>query len=248
MRRHILTADPYQHLPTLRGQLTPPEQSELRVTPQVLAAWDERARRRGQPDTWRLSDDELERARRAFLEGLDLTEDLWVYAYGSLMWNPGFHFAEVRRAEVQGYQRRFTYKTTMGRGSPLRPGLMLALEPNGGSCQGLAFRIGAGLADPESAVLWRREMIRGSYHPCLLPVGTPQGEVRALAFTSKVGHPSLVGELPLAQTVSWIASGVGELGTNRDYLAQLAGQLEHLGIEDAYIAQLHERVCAVVGA
>jgi len=94
----------------------------------------------------------------------------------------------------------------------------------------------------ESAILWRREMLRGGYSPAMIPMVTPQGPISALAFVSNPVHPSYVGELPLEDTVGLIASGKGILGTNREYLVQLATQLDALGIDDPYVAQLYARV------
>jgi glutathione-specific gamma-glutamylcyclotransferase len=76
----------------------------------------------------------------------------------------------------------------------------------------------------------------------MVPILTPQGPISALAFVSNPSHPSYVGELPLMETASLIASGKGVLGTNREYLVQLATQLEVLGIEDPYVAQLYKQI------
>ena len=87
-------------------------------------------------------------------------------------------------------------------------------------------------------------MLRGGYAPAVVPMTTPQGPIEALAFVSNPSHPSYVGELPFAETASLIASGTGILGTNREYLVQLATQLDALGIEDPYVAQLHAQMDA----
>lgn len=238
-------SDPFVHLPGLRDRLKPADDSELRVTAEVLAMWDERARRLGRPANWRLTDEQLEATRRAALGEIAPAQDLWFYAYGSLMWDPGIYFSEVRMAQLEGFQRRFSYKTVMGRGSPEKPALLLGIEPHAGSCTGLAFRVSADMADNESATMWRREMVRGNYSPVLLPMTTPQGEIDALVFTVNPAHPEYAGELPLEETVSIIASGAGPLGTNLSYLEQLATQLEVLGIEDPYITQLLSHVQAL---
>lgn len=239
-----MSPDAFVHLPALRGKLTPPEQSALRTTWDVLAQWDERARARGLPGNWRLSNEEIEATRQALLGRHLAAGDLWVYGYGSLMWDPGFHFAEVRLAELRGYRRRFCYRSTLGRGSRETPALMLALQRGGGGCIGLAFRVEAARVDTESAVLWRREMVRGGYAPALLPVCTPQGDVTALVMTANVAHADYVGELPLEETAATIAAASGMLGSNRDYLEQLACQLDALGIQDPYVQQLWQRVRA----
>jgi glutathione-specific gamma-glutamylcyclotransferase len=230
-----LNPEAFVHLPGLRECIVPPEQSALRVTPEVMAMWDERARLMGRPADWRLPDAVVEASRRATLATRDAAQDLWIYAYGSLMWDPALHFGEVRRARLAGYQRRFTFRTHIGRGSPGCPGLMLSIEPQSGACEGLAFRIAAERAEVESAILWRREMLRGAYTPRLLPVVTPQGEVTALVFVCNPDHPDHVGELPPDETARVIARAEGVMGRNRDYVEQLARQLAVLGIVDTYI-------------
>ena len=244
--------DAFAHLPALRGRLKPAELSELRGTWERVAAWDERARKAGYAADWRLSDQRLEDTRRALLgEHLAAGHDLWIYGYGSLMWDPGFHFAEVRLAHLTGYQRRFTYWTRLARGTPERPALMLTLEQQADACccTGLAFRIAGAAAEVESAMLWRREMLRNGYCPALLPVSTPQGPVAALVFACNHAHDDYAGEMPLDETAAVIAVAAGAIGTNRDYLEQMARQLEALEIEDPYVTQLLCRVrdlCGVV--
>jgi len=225
----------------LRERIAPPEESALRVTPQLLALWDQRARDQGRGADWRWSDEQLEATRIALL-GRQSEEDLWVFGYGSLMWDPGFHFAEVRLAELPRHHRRFSCRTQLGRGSPECPGLMLTLEPGAGCCSGLAFRIHAAVAGHESGMLWRREMIRGLYQPRLQSVRTPQGLVTALVFAANTAHDDHVGELPLDEAASMIARAEGVLGTNRQYLEMLVWQLQHLGIEDGYLLRLLQRV------
>jgi glutathione-specific gamma-glutamylcyclotransferase len=234
-----LIADAFVHLPGLRSRVTHPEKSLLRLTPEMFAMWEQRIRAAGWPADWRLTDEVIEASRLAVLGDRQAGDDLWIYSYGSLMWDPGFHFAEVRLADVEGFQRRFTLKIKLGRGSQDFPALMLSLEPQAGHCHGLAFRIAADVMHAETAILWRREMLRGGYTPAMVPMLTPQGPIRALAFVSNPSHPSYVGELPFAETVTMIASGKGILGTNRDYLVQLATQLAALDIEDPYVARLH---------
>jgi cation transport protein ChaC len=242
-----LTQDAFVHLPHLRGRLTPTDKSIVRITREVLAVYDERARMAGYPADWRQSDQQIEKSWRSFSESRAKPGDLWVYGYGSLMWDPGFHFTEVRLADVDGYQRRFTLKTEIARGSPGRPALVLSLEQQPGCCRGLAFRIAADLVDVESEILWRREMIAGSYSPAMVSMTTPQGSIEALVFTSNTSHPRYVGELPLSETAAIIASGAGAIGTNRAYLEELAAQLSALDIEDPYVDQLLNAVHGVSG-
>ena len=122
---------------------------------------------------------------------------------------------------------------------------MLSIEQQAGCCTGLAFRVAADMADAESAILWRREMVRHNYRPALLPVITPQGDIEALVFTANPAHPEYVGKLPLEETAAMIASAHGLLGSNRGYLEQLSTQLALLGIDDSYIARLIDHVRSV---
>ncbi len=87
-----------------------------------------------------LSPDELLASRRAALAGVDLSAGVWLFGYGSLIWNPAFHFTDRLIGRIWGYHRRFCLWTHLGRGQPERPGLVLGLE-RGGSCQGVAFHI-----------------------------------------------------------------------------------------------------------
>ncbi len=243
--------DAFTHLPTLRGKLKPAELSELRGTWARVAAWDERARKAGYGPGWRLSDQQLEDTRRALLGAqLAAGHDLWVYGYGSLMWDPGFHFVEVRLAHLPGYQRRFTYWTRIARGTRERPALMLTLEQQVRECccTGLAFRVAGDAAEVESAMLWRREMLRNGYCPALLPMSTPQGPISALVFACNHAHDDYAGEMSLDETAAVIAVAAGAIGTNRDYLEQMACQLDALDIEDEYVEQLLRRVRATCPA
>jgi len=233
----------FTHLPELEGRLTPVQDSGLRLTDEVLAAWDAQARQQGLARDWRLPDEEVERSRKAVLAASG-DEDLWVFAYGSLMWNPGIHFDEVRRARLEGHGRRFALATTIGRGTPDCPGLVLTLQPGPGACEGLVFRIPHALVEAESRMLWRREMIRGGYCPALLPLDTPQGRVRALVLTANTAHPQHREGLSLDATAATIASACGSIGSNLHYLEELVAQLDVLGIEDRYIDLLASRVRA----
>lgn len=238
-----MTPEAFRYLPDLRCRLTPPEQSSVRITPKVLAQWDAHARELGQPDDWRISDQQREDNRLAFLGRDAGRQDLWIYSYGSLMWDPGLHFAEVRLADLPGYQRRFTFRSRLGRGSPDQPALMLSLERQVRCCcRGLAFRIAADLVESESAILWRREMIRGTYCPTWLPIETPQGPVTAVVFASNPAHCDYVGELPMDETAAIIGRACGVIGSNRQYLEHLAAQLQALSIEDDYIETLMRQV------
>ena len=117
------------HLPALRGKLKPAELSELRGTLGARGRVGRAGAQAGPPARLAPERPAARRHARALLgEHIEAQRDLWIYGYGSLMWDPGFHFAEVRLAHLPGYQRRFTYWTRIARGTRERPALMLTLE------------------------------------------------------------------------------------------------------------------------
>ena len=237
--------DPYCHLPQLQGCLIEAEQSLARVTPAVLAQWDARAQAMGRPTHWRMDDAARESNRRTVMATFDNAKDLWVFGYGSLMWDPGLHFCEIRRAQLAHYQRRFNYRVIAGRGQPEMPGLVLALEPQSqASCHGLAFCIASNNVEAETEILWRREMLRGGYCPQKLALQTPQGAVDALVFVANTEHPDYVNALTMLETAAIVARAEGFLGTNRAYLEHMQAQLDALAIHDDYIQDLTRAVQA----
>ncbi|HKC51397.1 MAG TPA: gamma-glutamylcyclotransferase, partial [Myxococcota bacterium] len=123
----------------------------------------------------------------ATLERVAAGQDVWVFGYGSLMWNPAFHHVERLPARLAGWHRSFCLLNTFGRGSPESPGLTLALEP-GGSCLGVALRIAASEVRGELTVLWNREMLSGSYLPRWVRLGGSAGPIAAVTFVANRAH------------------------------------------------------------
>ncbi|MHA1538005.1 MAG: gamma-glutamylcyclotransferase [Alphaproteobacteria bacterium] len=192
-----------------------------------------------------LSDDELVASRRQTL-ALAGGEDVWVFGYGSLIWNPAFHFAEKRIGTIHGFHRRFCLWTPIGRGTKEFPGLMLGLE-RGGSCRGLAYRIEADKVECELDIIWRREMVSGAYAPRWVTMrgdatGGNEGPVRAIAFVINHTHERYAGLLPEARVAAIIAKAEGGLGRCCDYLFNTVEHLDELGIADAPLSRLAAQV------
>jgi cation transport regulator ChaC len=126
----------------------------------------------------------------------DGRQDLWLFGYGSLIWNPGLPTVAAVRGKVHGYHRGLYWWSRVNRGTPEHPGLVLALD-RGGSCAGIAFRIAGPTAQPHLETLWKREMPMGSYRPAWLPCSLETGErVQALAFVMRRDAPPTSGKLP----------------------------------------------------
>jgi len=180
------------------------------------------------------SEDELIRARELRPpEGCDF----WVFAYGSLMWRPGFEFAEARPALLRGYHRAFCISSTHYRGTPERPGLVLGLD-RGGACRGRAYRIAAQRAKPVARYLHEREMLSGVYEPRWVRVVSDAGSLTAVTYVADRAHPHYAGKLAPESIVAIIRQGVGTAGSNIDYLANTVRHLDELGIADGPLHRL----------
>jgi cation transport protein ChaC len=206
---------------------------------QIQSGWVQQMAREGGGMTV-LSDEQLAESRRAMLSRRP-GADIWVFGYGSLIWNPAFHFEERLLATVHGFHRRFCLWTMLGRGSPDCPGLMLALD-RGGSCRGVALRIAADKVESELDILWRREMVSNSYVPTWVRATTDQGPVDAIAFTMNRAHERYAGKLEEEQVADVIARAVGRIGPCRDYLLTTVDHLKELGIHDRAMMRLADKV------
>lgn len=178
-----------------------------------------------------------------------LPKPLWVFGYGSLIWNPGFPVAERALATLHGYHRSFCMSSIHHRGTEAEPGLVLALDPaEGASCRGLAFRVRDEDATGTVAYLRERELISSAYVERILPVVLESGEeVAALVYVVDTGHVQYVGGLSLEMQARIIANATGGRGPNTEYLWNTVAHLEELGIEDADLGWLSARVREIAG-
>ena len=193
-----------------------------------------------------LARDAYDASLDAILAGRRGRGDAWVFAYGSLIWNPLMHYSEHCLATLHGYHRGFCLWSRTGRGTPEQPGLMLGLD-YGGSCRGVAFRIAAGAVRHELTLLWRREMITGAYAPRWVRVRIHGRATSALAFVVNHRHPYYAGKLPEATMVDAIVRAHGRFGPCAHYLEQTVAGLAAHGIHDRRLAHLYRLVSASCG-
>jgi len=168
---------------------------------------------------------------------------VWVFAFGSLIWNPAFHFVERRTARIHGFHRQFCLWARAGRGSPERPGLMLSLVA-GGSCAGVAYRLAGDAVATELDVLWRREMSTMAYRPVWITARTPKGPEPAIAFSANREHERYVPGLEDLAVARYLATGAGPMGRCCDYLFDTVTHLRQLGIRDRRLEALEAKVRA----
>ena len=169
---------------------------------------------------------------------------LWVFGYGSLMWNAGFPVAERSLATLRGHARSFCMWSIHHRGTDEKPGLVLALDPRpGAAVTGLALRAADGHEDATLEYLRERELISSAYLEARVPLSLADGrQVDAVAFVVDTGHRQYCADLTLEQQARIIAAAVGGRGPNTEYLWNTVSHLHELGIPDADLDWLAHRV------
>jgi cation transport protein ChaC len=174
---------------------------------------------------------------------------LWVFGYGSLLWNPGFTPAEQVRARLTGYRRSFCMWSIHHRGSEEDPGLVLALDVDpGASCEGIAFRVEDAEADGVLQMLRERELISSAYYEDFVALQLADGRrVEALAYIINQDHVQYCGGLGLDRQAEVIAHAVGGRGPNTEYLYNTEAHLREMGVEDDEMAWLVARVQQLSG-
>ena len=173
-----------------------------------------------------------------------LPDPLWVFGYGSLIWNPGFPVAEKRKARLSEFHRSFCMSSIHHRGTEESPGLVLALDPApGGQCTGVAFRVPDEEATATVEYLRERELISSAYVERVLNVEFEDGtEARALIYIVDTEHVQYVGGMELEAQAQIIARAVGGMGPNTEYLWNTVSHLGELGIRDKELEWLSDRV------
>ncbi len=166
----------------------------------------------------------------------------WVFGYGSLMWRPGFDYAERVGALLYGRRRAFCIYSVHHRGTPQRPGLVLGLAP-GGSVRGAAYRVAANAWPEVHAYLLEREQPTETYREARSAIRLSDGRrISAVSFLSDTRHPQWAGDLDLERQARLIAGATGLSGPNIDYLRDLVGHLRAEGVRDRAMEQLLGRV------
>ncbi len=169
------------------------------------------------------------------------TDDLWIFAYGSLMWRPDFVFEEQRRARVFGLHRALCIYSHHYRGTTEHPGLVLGLD-RGGSCVGLCFRIAASVQAATLEAVRRRELITGVYEEITAPVRLDDGRrLSAVTYVANRRHTQYAGVLPAADVARLVAQGLGVAGPNIDYVRNTLDHLRDLGITERRLADVVHR-------
>ncbi|NBN65530.1 gamma-glutamylcyclotransferase [Microvirga tunisiensis] len=164
--------------------------------------------------------------------------DLWVFGYGSLMWKPGFDYAEKRQALLRGAHRALCVYSWVHRGTQERPGLVFGLD-RGGACRGMAFRVPAAQAESTIAYLREREQVTMVYLEAHRRIAFADGTTAtAVTYVVDRSHPQYAGLLPLDRQLDLVRGAVGQSGANPEYVLNTAAHLDELGIHDQRVSWL----------
>ena len=200
--------------------------------------------------TDRPTEAEYAEATASLLAERPATGEVWVFAYGSLIWNPGFAVVEDRLVLVRGWHRSFCLGwVELYRGTPEKPGIMLAMD-RGGSCRGVVLRLPPGEEADNLTILLRREMpIKHPDPPARwLTVQTDQGPVRAIAFPISRSSSYYLPDLTEPQVVHALSTACGERGSMAEYLYSTVRHLEDRGIHDPYLWRMQALVASQLAA
>jgi cation transport protein ChaC len=193
-----------------------------------------------------LSETELEASLQEALASPHREPDVWLFAYGSLIWNPVLEFDERVVATAHAWHRSFCLWSRVNRGTPERPGLVLGLD-RGGRCTGVAYRIPTRIAEQELRLLWRREMLLGSYTPRWVLVTHEKRTIRAITFVVRRDRSGYAGRLAAETIVDRLVHARGTIGTGIDYLRQTIDGLAAIGIRDPNLMHLDALIRARLG-
>jgi cation transport protein ChaC len=171
----------------------------------------------------------------------------WIFAYGSLMWRPGFAHLEAAPARLHGYHRSLCIYSIVHRGTPERPGLVLGLD-RGGSCCGFAFRIARGQETEVLAYLDGRELVTDVYVRKRLPVTIAGRRTTAWSYVVRRDHVQYAGRLPPERLLELVCRAAGRSGHCRDYLISTVGHLEAMGIVDGPLHTLAKALADGTGS
>ncbi|APG48993.1 gamma-glutamylcyclotransferase [Phaeobacter porticola] len=172
-----------------------------------------------------------------------MSNTLWVFAYGSLIWDPGFSPAEQLPARLTGYQRRFCLNSLRYRGTFSQPGLVLALDAaKDATCNGVALAIPEGQETEVLKYLRARELFNPAYREITTPLTLADGrEIEGLTYVVNRDHEQYDNH-SLSRQAEIIAHAAGERGPNCDYLWNTADHLRALGIADENLDWLSDQV------
>lgn len=169
-------------------------------------------------------------------------DDFWIFAYGSLMWNPGFSCQNAQLSRLFGYHRSLCIYSHHYRGTPEMPGLILGLK-RGGSCRGVAFHVAKDKAQKTYDYLIRREQVNNVYKEKHVDIYLEDGNrVKSLVFIADPGHPQYAGALAPSDIARIVSAASGKTGSNQEYVLNTVRHLRTLDVRDRLLEKIAEKI------
>ena len=191
---------------------------------------------------------ELRRGMQGVLDGREVADGIWVFAYGALIWEDGFIYDMARAGTVDGLMRRYCIWDNRNRGTVEQPALTLGLDRQPGACGGIAFHLPEDTVQEALWTVWKQEMSGGYYAAEWVDAATEVGPVAAVTFVADSRHPLYAGTVPESEIVDLLAAGVGPGGAAADYLLRTADALRGWDIPDLNLERLEAAVARQLGA
>ena len=169
---------------------------------------------------------------------------MYVFGYGSLIWDPGFIFETSEIAELKGYKRSFSMWSIHHRGTVDRPGLVLALEQHmNSSCKGVVFEVSPKNSSQALLYLRERELVSSAYEETEVEINLSslKQSIKAITFVIKKDHDQYC-QLTLDEQARVIAQAEGGRGRNDEYLLNTEEKLMELGIISSDMRYLVQQV------
>jgi len=184
-----------------------------------------------------MTNEDLLNSIKKILHGHNLDDGIWLFSYGSLMWNPDFEMVEKISGEIEGYHRKLCLKSLVYRGTPDYHGLVFGLEI-GYSCQGMCFRIAPEKIKTELMKVWEREMFADTYIPKWIKVKTNRAYIYAVTFVINNKHDHYLPNLEFNEVVERVVRAKGKMGSCNDYVKNTLKHLKKFGLRDKHLERL----------
>ncbi len=217
----------------------------LHLTPDLVAQTKRAVPDPGKdPDLRYYTDAEYDAVVAKMLAGRPAEGPLWLFACGSLIWNPEVDHVEERLGVAHGWHRAFCFRITRFRGTPEVPGLMMAMD-RGGQCRGVLFRLQDHAPEATLGKLFRREftVIPQNNLPRWIRVEMEDGaSVQAIGFVMNRQSPAYLGRLEHEVVAEALARACGHRGSGAEYLYNTVSHLAERGIYDRNLMRLQALV------
>eukprot|EP01024_Parvocaulis_polyphysoides_P076016 TRINITY_DN9850_c0_g1_i1.p1 TRINITY_DN9850_c0_g1~~TRINITY_DN9850_c0_g1_i1.p1 ORF type:complete len:193 (+),score=34.77 TRINITY_DN9850_c0_g1_i1:52-630(+) len=176
---------------------------------------------------------------------------VWIFGFGSLVYNPGFEYSQKVFGYIKNYKRVFYQGSTDHRGTPEAPGRTVTVEPMEGAITWGAAYLLAGDESEQQKTLkyleWREKQYDLRQHVDVfdkendeIPVIKDALTYIATNDTSKnVNYLGYASQEDIAQQ---IAVSKGPSGPNYEYLFKLADAMRKIEVVDEELFSLEQRV------